>query len=159
MIKKLLLLSTSLLWVNLAIADEVSSTDVNKDSIQSIPTTSVPIDFFDAEVFDLKLGMALLSGQPTVEVKIIAPFTVNQIPKRLDVWVSAIHSTGGSVLTKPDPEFVKDRGFISEIFDLVVQAYKEIKDLAVYAAAANYNLTLFYNPKLGTVTKMVFTHK
>jgi hypothetical protein len=77
----------------------------------------------------------------------------------MDVWLSAIHNTGGSVQTKPDPDFIKDRAFISEIVDLIIQVYKEVKEVAVYGAAANYNLTIFYIPNLGTVTKMVFTHK
>ncbi len=160
MIKQVFLLATSLLSTNCAIAnDEVPSTEANEGNTPITPGTNIPIDFFDSEIFDLKLGMALIAGQPTVEVKIIAPFTVNQIPKRMDIWLSAVHNTGGSVETKPDPEFLKDRGVVREIIDLVVQVYKEVKDVAVYGSASNYNLTIFYKPNVGTVTKMVFAHK
>ena len=158
--KKVFLLITSLLSINCAIAnDEAPPTEANENTIQITPAANNPIDFFDSEVFDLKLGKALLVEQPTVEVKVIAPFSVNQIPKRMDIWVSAIQNTDGNVETKPDPEFLKDRAFISEIIDLIVQVYKEVKQVAVYGVASNYNLTIFYKPNLGTVTKMVFTHR
>lgn len=158
--KKVFLLAASLLSINCAIADdEAPPAEVNESNTQTTQAAGNPIDFFDSEVFDLKLGKALLGEQPSVEVKIIAPFSVNQIPKRMDIWVSAVQNTGGNVETKPDPDFIKSRAFISEIIDLIVQVYKEVKQVAVYGVASNYNLTIFYKPDAGTVTKMVFTHK
>jgi hypothetical protein len=118
------------------------------------------IEFYDSAVFDEKLGQALTDNAPVVEVKTISPFSVNQIPQRLDVWLSAaVHEYGGKVETKPDPAYPQSKAIIGEIIDLVVSVYDAVKKKTTYGAAENYNLTVYYKPGTGTVTKMVFTHK
>jgi hypothetical protein len=157
MFKQILLVISSLLLINCSSNPTVNQPASGQRSMQNAPVGN-QIDFYDSEIFDLKLGTALMSEPRTFRVDVLMPFTVNQIPKRMDMWLSAVNKNGGTVQTKPDPDFTKDRAF-GEILDLIIQVYKEIKDLVIYGAASNYNVTVFYKPNGGTVTKMVFTHK
>jgi hypothetical protein len=171
MIKTSFILISSLLIISCASTEEVAPLSASSNLAQTgsiavtnvdkkTPAVSQPIDFFDSQVFDATLGEALTAGQSTVEVKAISPFTVNQIPQRLDVWLSAaVHEYGGKVETKPDPAYPQSKAIISELVDLAVQVYGAVQKEKTYGAAENYNLTVYYKPGTGTVTKMVFTHK
>ena len=90
------------------------------------------IDFFDSEVFDYKLGLSLIRNLPVVEVKVIAPFTTNAIPERIEKWLSAVDQHGGKVEVKPDPAYGTKRGVISEAIDLAISAYEAVKKAVLY---------------------------
>jgi len=135
-----------------------NSSTVNNHLIETDTTVENQMEFYDSEIFDLKLGTTLLANPSTFQVDVLAPFSVNQIPKRVDMWLSAVNSRGGSVHAEPDPNFVKEKAFL-ELVDLIIQVYKEVKELVIYGAAGNYNVTVFYKPSDGKVTKMVFEHK
>lgn len=147
--------------INCANNDAVEKpTAVNINQAQGVAKTNSSVEFFDSAVFDEKLGEALTANSSVVEVKTISPMNVNQIPKRLDVWMSAaVHEYGGKVETKPDPAYPQSKAIIGEVIDLVISIYDAVKKETTYGAAENYNLTVYYKPGTGTVTKMVFTHK
>jgi hypothetical protein len=115
------------------------------------------IEYFDSEVFDFKLGLAMRRDLPTVTVKPIVQFTVNDIPERLDKWFTAVKEYGGSVNLRPDPEH-KTR-MIGAIFDLIVKGYQAVKELLLFKAAKQYNAVIYYIPGDGTITRAEFIHK
>jgi hypothetical protein len=172
MLKKILVLTGSLVLVNCASSETVEQPTAGSSSKAQMPLTTEdssnqqsakadqPVEFFDSDMFDWHLSEALSAGQTAVEVKPAAPFTLNEIPKRMDIWLSAaVHEYGGKVETKPDPAYPQSKAIIGEIVDLVVQLYGAVKKNTMYSPAENYNLTVYYKPGTGTVTKMVFTHK
>lgn len=126
---------------------------VNDLSAKDVKTTQ--LEYYDSELFDLELSKALLSNSPKLTINITTSFTVDQIPKRLGIWLSAIKNRGGNVTTKPDPDLVKTRAFLEMIY-LIVQFYSEIKELFIYSVADNYNATVFYNSSDNVVTKIIF---
>ena len=144
MLKKILLLTFPFFLISCASNPTVNQQMANggQSTMQNASVTT-QIDFYDSEIFDLKLGTGLLSEPATFRVDVLTPFTVNQIPRRLDVWLTAVSNHGGNVQTKPDPDFQNSKAF-SEILDLIIQVYKEVKEIVIYGAAANYNVTVFY---------------
>jgi len=120
-----------------------------------VPQTA--INFFDSEVFDIKLGLSLRKKLESVDIKVITPFSTNNIPKRLDKWLSAVSRNGGKVDVQADPAFMKTRGIISEIVDLIFSLYDGAKELAFYNATDNYDVVLYYKPADGMVTKLIFS--
>jgi hypothetical protein len=158
MLKKILLLTFPFFLISCANnpTGNQQMTNGGQSTMQNASATT-QIDFYDSEIFDLKLGTGLLSEPATFRVDVLTPFSINQIPRRLDVWLTSVSNHGGSVQTKPDPDFQNSKAF-SEILDLIIQVYKEVKEIVIYGAAANYNVTVFYKPN-GNVTKVIFTHK
>ena len=119
---------------------------------------STELGLYDSITFDLKLSSALAAKRPTVIVKLIAPFTVNNIPERIDKWLDSVRKYGGVVELKPDPDYPASRDF-GLIFGLLSKAYDLAKEMLIYSHARNYNVDLLYKPGPGEVTKFVFTLK
>lgn len=117
------------------------------------------IDLMDSEVFDYKLGYSLIRNLERVEIKIISPFNANNIPERIEKWLSAIDESGGTVTMVKDPRYIKQRGIISEAIDLAIVAYDAIKKNVLYAATDDYNAEVFYNINTGDITKIEFVFK
>ena len=107
-------------------------------------------------MFDFKLGFSLRRNLPVVEVKIIAPFSTNKIPERIEKWLSAVDQRGGKVELKLDPAYGEERGVISEVVDLAILAYQFVKQKGLYDATDDYDVVLYYRPNDGMVTKIFF---
>jgi hypothetical protein len=119
---------------------------------------STELNLYDSITFDIKLSSTLAAKLPAVTVKLIAPFTVNNIPERIDKWLDSVRKYGGKVELKPDPDYPASRDF-GVIFDLLNKAYDLAKEMLVYSNAEKYNVDVFYKPGSGEVTKFVFTLK
>ena len=55
------------------------------------------ITFIDTQKFDSELSSSLSSIQKPVEVNFYSPITPNEIPPRLEKWLSMIDKSGGKV--------------------------------------------------------------
>jgi hypothetical protein len=119
---------------------------------------STELNLYDSITFDIKLSSTLAAKLPAVTVKLIAPFTVNNIPERIDKWLDSVRKYGGKVELKPDPDYPASRDF-GVIFDLLNKAYDLAKEMLVYSNAEKYNVDVLYKPGSGEVTKFVFTLK
>jgi len=118
------------------------------------------LDLFDSIAFDYKLSRSLAAKPPLVTVKSIAPFTVNEIPERIDKWLYSVSNYGGKVDLKPDPNYPPSRDFGSGIiFELFDKIFDLTKELLMYRYAKNYNVDILYKPGSGEVTRFVFTLK
>jgi hypothetical protein len=70
---------------------------------------------------------------PEIEIDILTPFSSNNVPKRLDGWLSAISENGGEVKTKPaDGEKI-----IKSLKIILGNIYQEFTR---YAPAKNYSV-------------------
>jgi hypothetical protein len=100
---------------------------------QSQPTkrSSTYLKYINANSFDQQLSQTMEQGKPEIEIDIVSPFSTNNIPDRLDNWLSAISENGGKVKTKPaEGERIIDslKIFLTKIFT------------EKYAPAANYGV-------------------
>jgi hypothetical protein len=116
------------------------------------------LNLYDSITFDFQLSSSLAAKLPAVTVKLIAPFTVNDIPERIDKWLNAVREYGGKVELKPDPDYPASRNF-GLILDLLEKVYDVAKEMLIYSNAENYNVDVLYKPASGEVTKFVFTLK
>ena len=131
---------------------------VNADTTQE-ERPSAELDLFDSIAFDFKLSRSLAAKKPVVTVKSIAPFTVNDIPERIDKWLTSVSKYGGKVDLKPDPNYPPSRDLGGMIFELFIKAFDLTKEMLMYRYAENYNVDIFYKPGSGEVTRFVFTLK
>jgi hypothetical protein len=116
------------------------------------------LNLYDSITFDIKLSNALAAKLPVVTVRSIAPFTVNNIPERIDKWLDSVRRYGGNVELKPDPDYPVSRDF-GLIFDLLTKAYDLAKEMLIYSNAENYNVDILYKAGNGEVTQFVFSLK
>lgn len=119
---------------------------------------STELNLYDSITFDIQLSSSLAAKLPAVTVKLIAPFSVNNIPERIDKWLNAVRKYGGKVELKPDPDYPASRNF-GLILDLLEKVYDVAKEMLIYSNAENYNVDVLYKPASGEVTKFVFTLK
>jgi len=146
-----LLLLTLVSCASQSTKPEPISTGLNKEFIK--------LDYFDSEVFDFKLTNALNNETKQVKLVILSPFNINNIPKRLDKWLSAVNQYQGAVDLQIDPDYPRSKGLLTEALDLIIMSYDAIKETFVYGAAENFNATVFYKDGEGTVTKVIFIYK
>ena len=117
------------------------------------------IAFFDSEMFDRQLREALAHEYASVEVHFTgSDVTVNRIPERLDRWLTTIDKQDDRQLAVvPDPAYPTSKGVgIGVAITLAIQGYQMYKDWAAYAPARDYNATVYYVPKEGTITRITF---
>ncbi len=129
-----------------------------KTSITTEEESSVTDDdiiFFDSEIFDAKLSLALRSNKDEVVIRMLEPFSVNQIPERFDKWIFSVKNYGGEVELKPE---IRTR-FFGVIIGLAIEAYNLAKEVLIYRTASNYNLVVYYTQGKGTIPRAVFVKK
>ena len=121
--------------------------------------------FFDSSIFDKQLSSSLRRGTDTIVVALETSASVNDIPTRLNKWLSAVEKYNGTVELQPDPDYpaISQRGLATEAASLVFGAfmalYEAIENKILYGPAKGYNTTVYYIKGSGVMTKVVFTRK
>lgn len=115
------------------------------------------VQFMDTTGFDYKLSASLEAKQESVDVLFPAVITLNNIPERMDKWLSKVEKFGGKVEIQAEPE--PGRGLITEIFSIFIKAFEAAEEKLIYAPAQNYNVLISYKAKTGIISKMAFVRK
>ena len=130
-----------------------TSTSAKKNSVEEIQT----IQFLNSNIFDKQLSKALSNKEPTVKVTFPIAFTTNEIPERVDKWIVAIQDYEGTIDVKPEQI---ERGLLDNLVrSLINGIYEKIKEKLLYSPARNYNATVYYEPRTGNVTRIMFLKK
>lgn len=117
------------------------------------------MEFIDSKNFDKKFSYALDSDLPTVTLNFPAPTTLNNIPKRLDKWFCMVENYGGNVSVVPVGGQEKTRGIVTEIISIIVGSYSLIKDKLMYKPVEDYDVTIYYQPRTGNISEVLFTQR
>ena len=125
------------------------------DNLEPISSELV---LYDSITFDAKLSSTLGTRMPIVTVNVIAPFSANNIPERIDKWLDSVQKYGGQVALKPDPDYPPNRG-LGLILNLLSKVYDLAKEVLIYSSVKNYNVDVLYKPANGEITKFVFQLK
>jgi len=115
------------------------------------------VQFMDTTGFDYKLSASLEAKQEQVDVLFPAVITLNNIPERMDKWLSKVEKFGGKVEIQAEPE--TGRGIITEIFSIFIKAFEAAEEKLIYAPAKDYNVLISYKAKTGFITRMTFVRK
>jgi len=115
------------------------------------------VQFMDTTGFDYKLSASLEAGQEQVLVLFPAVITLNNIPERIDKWLSKVEKLGGKVEIRPEPE--AGRGIITEVFSIFIKAFEAAEEKLIFAPAKDYNVLISYKSGTGIITKMAFVRK
>ena len=93
------------------------------------------IEFFDSVAFDTDLSQAMRAESSPIKVIVLVPFSLNEIPERMEQWLSRIKTSGGTVKAKAIPEAALTRGIIGALLDVIVAVFDYIAKEAMYGPA------------------------
>jgi hypothetical protein len=102
------------------------------------------VQFLDSRTFDSNLSDALGNQPWRVIVTPVAPFSVNEIPERLDKWLYVVQDSGGTVLVQEEPEEIV-RGGIAGGLGVAIEIAKYVIEKREFGKARNYNVTLLHD--------------
>ena len=107
------------------------------------------------------MGDRLEEKYNTVVVRPVAPFTVNEIPPRLDKWLYAVKQRGGKVeLEELPPEtLLAKRSLVSFLVDFLIRAFDLMRERVKYDAAQHYNVKIAYRADTGRVERLIFLRR
>jgi len=97
--------------------------------ISALQLTPKHLEFIGTSVFDSQLSDAMKNKHYEIQVSMLTPFSTNDVPKKLDTWLTAINNFGGEVKIEP---VEKTRGFMASIALTLLSAYKEYSDQQKY---------------------------
>ena len=104
------------------------ATVVSISGCQSLPHAEAKpnITFIDTNKFDSDLSASLVAIKNPIEVNFYSPITPNEIPPRLEKWLSMVDKSGGKVnVASPVGEPVpKSPTFIMGLFSGLWNAFK-----------------------------------
>jgi len=117
------------------------------------------LEFMDTSAFDKQLSTAMTNKHYEIQVSMLTPFSTNDVPKKLDTWLTVISNFGGEVKTESTDDA---KGLLVPIVLTLVSLYQEYRNQQKYEPAQHYNATVFYKHNVqgvAIVEKIVFSHK
>lgn len=119
------------------------------------------ITFLDSKLFDGQLGKELQGDNDSVEVKVTGKISLNNIPARVDKWITIVGENGE--LTVKAAESTLEPKFIFALIPVIYSFLKQANEERVFDSAKKYNATIFYRVDASSgeslIEKIVFTRK
>jgi len=109
------------------------------NSLFSSSVNHTDFEYFYSTAFDESLSNAMKQTDDQIEVSVLTPFSSNNVPERLDTWLTVIKENGGNVNTEPAEN---ERNVIAIALTLY-SVYQLVKKTVRYFPAKHYNATLF----------------
>jgi hypothetical protein len=112
------------------------------------------ITFVDIGKFDRDLAASLLAQKTPVQIAFYEKVSPNQVPERLQKWISVVEAEGGKVLVEPPANELVARSPLAAIGMLgslisSLKSFAQFKSEQIYNAAKGKNvvIALERNPK------------
>jgi len=125
------------------------------------------IRFIDLSKFDSEMERALNASKETVTVTFYEKTSPNNMPPRLQKWVSSVEKSGGRVEVEPPPDEPRARnpamliGLLGGLWS-TIKAWGEIKEKSMLEAVNTRNVQI-YLERTGNgeiiVSKLTFSSK
>ena len=112
--------------------------------------------FIDSKIFDRKLRKMMKARPERIAIDFAQQPSPNDLPERLDAWLTAVEKHGGTVEIEPSEP---TRGLASVLVYLAGAAFRAVKQKSQYAATKNYDAVIYYSLRTGLVERVVFQHK
>lgn len=116
------------------------------------------LTFIDLKLFDAKLSQELNSGKDRVEVEMSGKVPLNDIPERIDKWVSRVGEHGNVEVR----EVPRTRMVIFSLLPMLFSAFQSTSEDRMLEPAKNYNASILYRREANgdtTIERVVFTRK
>ncbi|MEN8215464.1 MAG: caspase family protein [Pseudomonadota bacterium] len=120
---------------------------------------STTLEYLDSDYFEKQLSTAMSQKPPKIEVTVLSPFSTNDIPDRLDAWLTMIGETGGQVKAAP---IDSRKNMVVSLLLTLHSVYQKLKKQFKYDSARHYNAQLLYRRnKSGDalIEKIIFRHR
>ena len=117
-------------------------------------TARPALTFLDLPRFDKDLAQALQTDPAEAVVSFYGKVTPNEVPVRLQKWLTAIEQSGGRVEVSPPPGDVAPRnpvllmGLVSGLWS-AMKTWGEIQDAQMLKAASGHHARLMLNKSEG----------
>lgn len=132
-------------------------------SAQGASTQGEPaeLSYLDQDYFDQALATFMKEERSEITLSFSKKFSTEQVPERLDKWLSAVAGAGGSVQLKPNPDLKGAKLTLLDMIYATYTLYETVQANLMYQPAGNYNAALIYTPDArGTIVeKVVFSHR
>ncbi|MFA9215796.1 MAG: hypothetical protein ACEQSK_01700 [Sphingomonadaceae bacterium] len=119
------------------------------------------LTFLDSTLFDNMLSRELGKGNKEVEVLISGKMSLNNIPPRVDKWITAV-AEQGEVTLKPVDSALRPK-FVLGLLPVVYSFLKQANSERQVSAAGKYNASVVYhvdkNSGESVIDKIVFLKK
>lgn len=121
----------------------------------------VNLVFLDLTGFDDDLSASLASQAEEVVIEFPGRTTLNDLPKRLDPWLSTVKDSGGQVSAYPVVEQGEERsrGIVGILIDVATKAHEAYEYKEKLEPAKAYDVQLDYHEETGRVVQARFIHK
>jgi len=122
--------------------------------------TPAQVTFFDSRLFDSSLSKELAGDADVVEVNISGKVSLNNIPTRMDQWLTTVGENGELTLKQAEPQLKAK--FIGAIAPVVFAMIKQFSVERTLDPAKKYNATIQYvvdRNGESSIEKIVFTKK
>ena len=122
------------------------------------PVNHTALEYIDSTVFDKSLSNAMNQTDAKIEVSVLTPFSSNNVPDRLDEWLTVIKENGGKVNIEPAEGERNVVGIALALYSVYQLIEKQLR----YLPAKNYHATLLYRRNANgeaMIEKIVFPHK
>lgn len=119
-----------------------------------------PITFFDSRLFDSKLANDLADGKGEVSVEVAGKISLNNIPARIDKWLTVV-GEHGEVVVKSEPPALKPK-FLLAVLPVVFSFAQKFNSERLWEPAKQYNAVMVYHVDRdgeSVLDRIVFTKK
>jgi len=96
------------------------------------------LNFLDIAKFDKDLSIALTSQPSTIEVVFYDKVSPNNVPERLQKWMSVIEADGGKILVEPPPNELVSRSPFAAL-SLIGTLVSSIQNIAQFRSEQLYD--------------------
>jgi len=115
--------------------------------------------FIDVQGFDAQLHRSLAREYERVTVTFIGDdATLSSMPDRIEHWLAVVANEDEErVRYLPDPRYPVEKAIpFGAIIPLAIAAYGKISNYLFYAPVRDYEAVVYYVPKTGGLTRVVF---
>jgi hypothetical protein len=121
------------------------------------------VTFFDSDAFDKDLGQAMSDHPTELHMAFAGPTNVNQLPARVNTWLSEVQRTDGRVTMRTAEATPSgDRLGPSIIIDLIdmIMTLRDRKAAAtMFGQAKQYDAVILYDSHTGLAKEIVFKRR
>jgi len=133
--------------VSIALVFLLPACETNPASVSSGAPPKAELQYIDLQSFDRDLGNSLQAPLPKIEVAFYDRITPSAIPTRLESWMAAVESSGGTVTVVPPKSTVtaKSPFLLLSVLSSLWTASKMAKE---YSAKPSYKAAHGYDAQI-----------